>query len=77
MLGRVGKLGRLGKLGAAEGAVDTEQGSAAAGAITVIGTTTDTAVAQATVIVTSRVKAGMSPFRRQGLTEGVSRYCRQ
>jgi hypothetical protein len=72
-LGRLGKLGWLGKLGAAEGAVDTEQGSAAAGAITAIGTTTDAAVAKATVIVTSRVNAGMSPFGRQWFAEEMYR----
>jgi hypothetical protein len=65
---RTGNLGTLGNVGL--GAVDCvdgpaleEHGSATAGAITVSDTTTEAAVALATVVVRRRARAGMSPFR--------------
>ena len=42
--------------------VGTEHGSAVAVAITVNGTTTETAITLATVVAASRVRAGMSPL---------------
>jgi hypothetical protein len=63
---RTGNLGRVGTvtLGAVDRvdgpALETEHGSAAAGAMTVSGMTTEAAVALVTTVATSRVKIAIS-----------------